>query len=544
MSTPAPAKAITYTDWRAQVEKDILAKNPKGSFEKSYVAKTSEGIAVQPLYTDADVAGLDAAASFIRASRLPKGGWQWTPLDKPETCPCEDPASDPVAALLLTGSLEKTFAANFDELAARVKNNPGARQAAVTACIYHEAAANAVQELAFALATAVAYTRELAARGIPAETALNAIRTEFAVGVDFFMEVSKLRAYRLLWANVAAAFNASAKTAFIGARTALWDKTVLDHHVNLLRLTTEAMSAVVGGCDTLLIRPFDGVGQEPTELGKRMSKNLHDLLADEFSLAQAMDPAGGSYYVEKLTDELARNAWKLFQDIEAKGGMIAAVKSGYVQSLVAAAAKEKQKLVDSRRRVFLGTTLQPNLKDKPPQTAPKPPCAAAGQAAAETAEKLVRRRGAEDFETVRAAGDAFAAKNNGQRATVFLARMGPPKQHKARADFSTGFMSIGGFEIAKGASGFASADEAAQAAANSGAPIAILCSTDDTYPELVPAFAKKLKELSPKTAILVAGAPGENEAAWRAAGVNEFINIRSNVRTTLAQLQKLAGVIA
>lgn len=545
MSNPSPVKSVTYEQWRAQVEKDLVAKNPKASFDKSYVLSTPEGIAVQPLYRAEDVAGLESASNLIRATRTAKGGWQWTPLEKPENCPGKDNALDPIGAILLKGAIEKTFAENFDEMAARIKKNPGTRQVAVTASVFHEAGGNAVQELAFALAASVNYIKELVARGFSADEAAKAIRVDFAVGVDFFMEVSKLRAFRLLWASMTEAFGCADKTAFIGCRTAMWDKTIFDHHVNLLRITTQAMSAVVGGCDTLVIRPFDGVDQDPTELGRRMSRNLHDMLADEFSLAQAIDPAGGSYYVEKLTAELAQKAWTLFQDIEAKGGMVAAVKSGQVQALVADAAKAKQKLVDSRRRVFLGTTLQPNLKDKLPSTEPGKCCPSqAEKSSAETAQKLERIRGAEDFETVRIAGDMFAEKNGGKRAQVFLARMGAPKQHKVRADFATGFMSIGGFEIAKGASGFATADEAAQAAAESGAAIAILCSTDDTYAELVPAFAKKLKELAPKTAILVAGAPGENEAAWREAGVNEFINIRSNVRATLTELQKLAGVIA
>ena len=215
-------------------------------------------------------------------------------------------------------------------------------------------------------------------RGItPAQIAARA-QLGFAVGVDFFMEAAKLRAARILWAKTAGGFGADgdAQNVFLAARTATWDKTLYDPHVNLLRITTQAFSAVVGCAEAIDIRPFDEVTGNATELGERLSRNLHEILAKEFCLEHQVDPAGGSWYVEVLTDQLARRAWALFQEIERQGGMVKAVLAGYPQGLVAKAAADRQALVDTRRRPILGVTVQPNLREEPRPV----PAAAVGEA--------------------------------------------------------------------------------------------------------------------------------------------------------------------
>jgi methylmalonyl-CoA mutase len=369
--------------------------------------------------------------------------------------------------------------------------------------------------------------------------------------------------------------DAGAQKVFIAARTAAGDKTLYDPHVNLLRVTTQAFSAVVGGADAIDIRPYDEVTGASTELGERLSRNLHVILAEEFSLEHQIDPAGGAWYVEVLTEQLARKAWTLFQEVESRGGMAQAVLAGFPQSLVAKAAEDKQALVDTRRHPILGTTAQPNLREEP-RNAPRAGAAAVTRrksvpksiksfsalqvAAAKrttlptlriawtqkreagpTAPALRPFRAAGGFETVRRTGDDFLTRT-GKRARVFLARMGPPKQHKARADFAAGFFAIAGFEIDDRKS-FATAEEAAAAAAASGAAIAVLCSTDNTYPQLAPVFARRIKAARPALVVVLAGHPGEREQEFRTAGFDEFIHLRSNVRTTLAQLQRLAGVL-
>ena len=599
VSAPNPRSA-TYDNWRSVVKQELNGV----PMEERLVTQTSEEIDVLPLYRREDAgdlfhAGAPGEPPYLRGTRHPDGNslrweartgpneYEFSPLpalalalgSAKRGAPVHA-AADPLGWLLGRGSLPMTMACCFDDLAEGIKEAGTAglpvRTVGIGAQIWHESGANSVQELAFALATGAEYWRQLLDRGIaPTQVAVRT-QIEFAVGVDFFMEIAKLRAARVLWCRMTRAFGAGDETqkAFVVARTATWDKTRFDPHSNLLRITTEAFSAVVGGADAIDIRPFDEVSGDPTELGLRLSRNLHDLLAEEFDLEHQVDPAGGAWYVEVLTDQLARRAWALFQEIEREGGMAKAVLAGHPQGLVAKTAADKQALIDSRRRPILGTTVQPNLREVPGPAAttaaaaatkrksvPKPIktfsaliAAAAKRTTLPTlriawtqkrdsgpaAAALKPFRAAEGFEAVRQAGDDFLSRT-GMRARVFLAKMGPAEQHKPRADFSSGFFAAGGFEL-DGRESFATAEAAADAAVASGAVAAVLCSTDETYPELAPVFARRIKAAKPALAVILAGPPGEREADYRAAGFDDFIHIRSNVRTTLLQLQRVSGV--
>jgi methylmalonyl-CoA mutase len=584
----------SYEDWRKTVEQEL-----KGApIEKRLVTRTPEGIDVQPLYRSGDATGSPTQALSRRAAkRAGASGWSWdvdpgvttvefSPLPALAVAVSAGRTSvaesgDPLGWLLTHGSIPMPLPTCFDDLAAGVAEadrlNLSGRTIGVGCELWHEAGANAVQELAFALATGAEYWRQLKDRGVAPDRIAARTRVGFAIGVDFYMEVAKLRAARALWAKLAAAFGATGESCqpYLAARTANWDKTVYDQHVNLLRITTEAFSAVVGGADALDIRCFDEVTGKPTELGERMSRNLHQLLAKEFCCEHQVDPAGGAWYVESLTDQLCRKAWALFQEIEKQGGMAQAVVAGYPQGLLAKSAADKRASLDTRRRPILGVTLQPNLREEArpapangtapgrKKSVPKPIKSFAALVAAAkkrttlptlriawtqkrdsgpSATALQSFRAASEFESLRRVGDDFLART-GRRARVFLAKMGPPKQHKPRADFATGFLAIGGFEM-DGKKTFATAEEAADAAVASGAAIAVLCSTDETYPELAPAFVRRIKSAKPGLLVLLAGHPAEREAEFRAAGFDEFIHIRSNLRSTLAQLQRQAGLLS
>jgi methylmalonyl-CoA mutase len=328
------------------------------------------------------------------------------------------------------------------------------------------------------------------------------------------------------------------------AATARWNLTRLDPHVNMLRVTTEALSAVMGGVDALHIAPFDAVtGTGSGEaFSRRIARNVHALLAGEFGLDGPADPAGGSWCIEALTDELARKAWEIFRGYEALGGLAAALRAGAPQKLVAEAALEKAQAAGARRMGLVGTNLFPNLRETP---------LAAG-AAENTAEKgelkeiitpLRAFRAAAGFEALRDASAAFASRT-GARPKVFLAKLGPVAQHKARADFAAGFFAPGGFEILAKSS-FANAEEAAKAASESGAQAAVLCSTDDTYPELVPAFARALRANGSLQTFVLAGQPAEEtlRAVYALAGVEVFIHLRASLEETLGNLMKKFGAL-
>lgn len=682
-TTAMPADALTaaLARWKKTVEAELKG----ASFDKKLVTRTFEGVALQPLYTRADLASVPDLATrpgeapFLRGVR-PQGYQDRTwgiaqeiavrsPKDfntalvadlmrgqdcvvlAPATAACNGVAistlgdlttalagvdlgavpahlragadalplaalhfahadqrgfswekltgsltADPLGEWVTAGQLIDGLGARYDSLAEWTtwcaKHAPQLQTIGVNSAVWGDAGGTAVQELAFALAAATEYLRALEERGVKPDVAGALMCFRFAVGPQFFTEVAKFRAWRPLWTRVLAAFGvtgAAATRATVCATTGRTNKTLLDAHVNLLRVTTEALSAVLGGCDNLHIAPFDEVTGATDDFSRRIARNVHTLLAEEFSFTQTADPAGGSWYVEKLTDELARKAWALFQTIEGHGGLAAALRAGIPQKLIAEAAAEKTDAVGKRRLGLIGTNLFPNLKESPlTASTSAPPGAAASKPALSTplaslpagaawparfeAALAAARTGASieqlaalsaaagsteaaiatitpwrasaGFEQLRAASADYAQRI-GHRPRVFLAKIGPALQHKARADFSAGFFTPGGFEVLAKQS-FDTAEAAAEAAAASGAPIAVLCSTDETYPALVPAFTATTKTARIGGMIVVlAGLPADPAvvASYRAAGVNEFIHVRANVHDLLAKLLKQIGAL-
>jgi methylmalonyl-CoA mutase len=478
-------------------------------------------------------------------------------------------------------------------------NAPDLQTVLVRGHPYHDGGGNAVQELAFAIATGVEYLRELQARGVAIDQGAPRIMFAFSLGSNFFMEVAKLRAARLLWAKVVAELGGDGDSQMmrIHARTSSWTKTLYDPNVNMLRSTTEAFSGVLGGCDSMHISPLDEVARVPSDFTRRVARNAHTVLRDEAGLTRAIDPAGGSWYVENLTDRVARSAWDLFREVEKQGGMTKALQAGFPQEQVAAVSAERAKAYAQRRDVFVGTNMYPNAVDEPlaasevdhglvhearvaelqvyrdtidpqwrqsaleklAQAAPDNRIDAAVHAVlggatigdlcmalctGETMDPLIDpvkiQRGAEAFERLRRRSEAFAERT-GARPKVFLANMGPIPQHKARADFCRGFLEVGAFEVI-GNDGFETTEQAVEAAVVSGAAAVVICSTDKTYPDLVPPLTKGIKDAKPEATVLVAGYPSDHIDAFKQAGVHDFIHVRANCYELLDKLQDNMGV--
>ncbi len=544
-----------------------------------------------PVHIRGGASAVAIASLYLEAAR--RRGMGWSNLTGSLT-------ADPIAAWAGSGQLATKLDRMYGDLAGWTNwaemYLPELRTIGVDATLWGNAGAVATQELALALATATAYLRELRQRGVAPKVAAARMVFQFAVGPQFFMELAKFRAFRPLWLRVTQAFGVKAEdaaAATLHAETAQWNKTLLDPHVNMLRATTEALSAVLGGCDALHIAPFDEVSGRTTDFSRRIARNVHTLLAEEFHFAETADPAGGSWYVEKLTDEVARRAWAEFQEIEKRGGIVAALESGYAQEIVGKAAMEKRDAVAKRRLGLVGTNLFPNLKEKPlaknvvvnsepaairageigKRRKPIPAPKIGGDWAKSFGELLAAARAgatigqltqwlpggdepapmiatvpalrvAAGFEALREATSSFAERT-GARPRVFLAKMGPPLQHKARADFSAGFFTVGGFEVLAKQS-FTTAESAAEAASKSGARVVVLCSSDETYPELLPVFGRELKTAAPDSILVLAGLPAEAAtiARFRESGVDEFIHLRANVHDVLANLLKQIGVLA
>ena len=517
----------SYEAWRKEAEATLDG----APFEKKLVTRTLEGIDVQPIYRKEDLAGLSHLGSLPGEAPYVRGTRTVNTWGISQDCACA-PGFDPLHKLV-AGKLDQSLEAAFEDLA---KTDA----IAVNTRLYHNAGGNAVQELAFALATGVEYLRQNEARGVSVEQTASKITFGFSMGADFFMGIAKLRAARLLWSRVVAASGGSevAQKMRIHASTSLWNKSKLDPYVNMLRNTTEAFSAVAGGTDTLFVGPFDEVVRQPDEFSERIARNTQVILSEECHFDHVIDPAGGSYYVETLTSQVAETAWAIFQQIEKVGGMLKALEAGIPQQQIKAVAAKKAEAIAQRRLSLIGVNVYANATEKPLASSDPNwrPCSCGQSESAHKVETLSVQRGAEPFEKLRAAVGASDKKK------VFLANMGPLRQHKARADFSTGFFQPGGFDVLENR-GFQTVDEAVAAAVASGAPVVVICSTDDTYPELVPALTQKLKAANPCQIVVVAGFPKDHIDAFKAAGVDEFIHIRANCYEVLRGIATKLGVI-
>ncbi|HNX30791.1 MAG TPA: methylmalonyl-CoA mutase family protein [Holophaga sp.] len=488
---------------------------------------------------------------------------------------------DPLGALASKGSLPMSLDQAYDQLADLTgwAKAESPRSLTLVACgrPWHEAGGNAVQELAFTLASAVATLRALEARGVRVEDAAGRMLIRQAVGGNFFMEIAKLRAMRVLWAQVVRACGGSDEAAKIHlhAMGGKFNKTQFDPHVNILRGTTEAFAAVVGGADSIHVAPWDvALSQVPGDLGRRLARNTQIMLREESRLDQVADLAGGSWAVETLTHQLCVAAWKLFQEVDAMGGLKAALDAGFPQAKIADVATARRKAIAQRTNVIVGNNQYANPTEALPEVrtldhealkatlGPKAAAARKGavkgtgfQALVEAApnatlgelavrgegpkvEPLKAQRAAEVFEGLRKAVLAYRAKHQGPQ--VFLANLGPVGTYMPRLDFTRGLFQVGGFEVADQA-WFKTPEEAAEAALASGAPVVVAVGLDATYVEAVPVLAKALKAGGVKT-LLVAGLLKEQEEAFKAAGVQDFVHVRSDVQAVLSGLAKTLEV--
>jgi methylmalonyl-CoA mutase len=532
-----------------------------------------EGVdASLPLAVVGATAAVPAAAFAVAALKAKKAD-----LTKADLCF----GFDPVGTLACHGTLPMSLDQAYDQLADltrwAVTNAPKARTLVACGHPWHEAGGNAVQELAFTLASAVATLRALETRGVSVDEAASRVLFRMSVGGHFFMEIAKLRAARVLWAQVVRACGGSDEAAKIRlhAKSGRFNKTQFDPHVNILRGTTEAFAAVVGGVDSLHVAPWDAVlSQVPSDLGRRLARNTQIMLREESRLDQVVDLAGGSWAVETLTHQLCVAAWKLFQEVEAMGGLKAALEAGFPQTKIAEVAAARRKAIVQRTDVIVGTNQYANALEAMPEVKPLdhaalqaafgPRAAAARQGnrkgssfqslveAAPNAtlgelavrgngpkvEPLKGHRAAAVFEELRKTVLAFRAKRQGPQ--VFLANLGPIGTYMPRLDFTRGFFQVGGFDVADQA-WFKSPEEAAKAALESGAPIVVAVGLDDTYVEAVPVLAKALKAGGIKT-VLVAGLLKDHAEAFKAAGVEDFIHVRSDVHAVLSGLAKTLEV--
>ncbi|MFE7313231.1 methylmalonyl-CoA mutase family protein [Streptomyces sp. NPDC057555] len=424
--------------------------------------------------------------------------------------------ADPLGLLARTGDdsgLADGLAAAA-ALAGRVAESaPGIRTVAVDALPYHEAGGSAAEELGASLATGVAYLRALTAdsSGLDADAACRQLEFRYAATADQFLTIAKLRAARLLWARVAEVCGASSAGAAQRqhAVTSSVMMTRRDPWVNMLRTTVAGLSAGVGGADAVTVLPFDAALGLPDAFARRIARNTQSVLLEESHLSKVIDPAGGSWYVERLTVELARAGWAFFKEIEGAGGQAAALRSGMLGERLASTWRRRSEDLAHRREPITGVSEFPHLAEAPLEREPAPEPAGGG---------LPRVRRDDAFEALRARSDARSAAG-GARPQAFLAALGPVAAHTARVAFAANLFQAGGFETATEQ---VTAESVAAAFAASGARIACVCSSDAVYAEQAAEVAAALKAAG-AVRVYLAGKPGERGAEFVAAGVDTFV---------------------
>jgi methylmalonyl-CoA mutase len=382
-----------------------------------------------------------------------------------------------------------------------VADYPGLRALTVDALPYHDAGASPAQELGCSLATGVAYLRALTDAGLSVEQAAGQLEFRYAATADQFLTIAKLRAARRVWSRVVQASGASAASGAGAQRQHAVTSSVMtterDPWVNILRGTLACMAAGVGGADAVTVQPFDSALGLPDSFARRVARNTQSILVEESHLARVIDPAGGSWYVEQLTDELARAGWAWFQEIERAGGQAEALRSGLVRERIAATWAEREADLAHRREPITGVSEFPNLAEKPVLREPLPAAGASGNGGLPT----VRRSQA--FEALRSRSDAELAAT-GRRPRLFLAAIGPAAVHTGRSSFAANLFQAGGIETVLGQG--ADAASLAEAFAGSGATVACLCSSDRLYAEQGEAVLAALRTAGARR-VLVAGKP-------------------------------------
>jgi len=489
---------------------------------------------------------------------------------------------DPFVFLLNKGYYPKPTEAlkqDIVQIAAFAKETlPAVRPLCIDARPYHNSGATIVQELAFALAAASEYLSLLTEAGLETDQAATCLHLSFSIGSNYFLEMAKLRAARVLWNNLVEAYEGDPKkaTPCLHGETSRWNKTLYDPYSNMLRSSTEAMSAAIGSCDSVTVLPFDLHFRNPDSFSKRIARNQQVILSEEAYLHKVSDPSAGSYYIEKLTDALGREAWQLFQEIEAEGGLFKAIEHGTIQSAIQESQEQRDREIATRKRIFIGT----NQYSDPVETSDEIQTSSESTVSLDSSDATFSRQDSEDEPLVAFLARSFtegaklgdlvdhlfnyqkqeyrtvhpyrgsrpfeelrqATEQHESTPLVLMLPLGNRKIRKARAAFASNFFGCAGYKIEEPV-GFESVKEAITAIEEKNPDIIVLCSSDEEYKELVPELGKQVEELDSKPIMVLAGNPKEKKDTYRQSGVDVFIHAGSNVLETLMDFQRQLGIL-
>jgi methylmalonyl-CoA mutase len=399
---------------------------------------------------------------------------------------------------------------------------PGLRPFVIQAEEFQEHAGGSIEEVGFAISAGAEFLDRMLERGASVDRAADSIAFSFAMGPDFFVQIAKLRAFRLTWAKVAESFggNPQHAKATLHARTTTWNKTIYDPHVNILRATTETISAILGGAESISVAAFDACYKQPDESSRRLARNTQLILKQEAHLARVADPTGGSYLIEAITNSIALKAWKLFQELEDAGGFQRAIAAGSILCVLERRGQSRQDGVNHRRLCLTGTNRFANPGEKASEHL-KPSCSEP------------QMRVASRFEALRLRTEH--AERSGVRWRIVLAETGDPKMRHARSQFAADFLACAG--ITADMQSFESPIEIAASAAK----VLVICSSDPEYMPIIEELMPKLKADGNQPHVLVAGNPDTREQLT-ALGVEDFIYVGSDAIEVLLKVQRQIGI--
>jgi len=519
---------VSTEEWEATIQADLKGAD----YEKKLVWKTLEGIAVKPYYRKADTDGiswlldnLPGEFPFARGTKKTDNNWEIRENIYEEDIAAANAAAkhalkrgaDSVCFLHGTQADIEALAAGIDK--SKVHFDFIENKSVIKIHSFHNDGANIIQELSIALSAGLEQMDALTEAGQTAEQAASQITFGISVGSRYFLEIAKIRALRILWANILKQYGVTG-TAKIHASTSMWNASVFDPNVNMLRVTTEAMSAAIAGADSITVIPYDAVFKKPDEFSCRIARNVQLLLKHECNFNKIVDPSAGSYYIETLTEQIASKSLEAFKKLESEGGLKAALQNGSIQKAIDESWKQKEKLISQRREVFIGTNQYPNLQEK-------------------MSEKITTtlniRRGPEVFEKLR-----LQTEKSGKTPKVFLWTAGDLGMRLARATFIKNFFGCAGYTIID-TNGIPGVAEGIELVKKNAPQIVALCSKDEEYLELAKEIFPALEKEFPNIVRIIAGNP-KNAEDLKAAGAQDFVHVLTNAIDSLNSYQKKLSV--
>ncbi len=451
---------------------------------------------------------------------------------------------DPFKTLVLKGHDEVSKQTHLEEIESNIEltedNSIPYNVLTVHSYPFKSAGSNIVQELAFSLCSSIEYLTLLIERGLNVDKICRHILFSFSISSNYFMEIAKLRAARLLWSKIVEQFNPVNVTDSkmkIHCHSSHFNKTIYDPYVNILRESLETMASAIGGADSIHLNPFDNYYKYTDTLSKRIARNTQLVIKNESYLDKVVDPAAGSYYLEILTKSISEESLKLILEVENHGGFLSALKKGFIQNKIAKNKNKLKKNISTRKEVFVGTNQYPNPDEQMFEEFIYSEKEENFSDHVTEIEPLRIFRATEDFENVRLNTEK-KIKESGKNIKVFLFPIGNQGMRKARANFAFNFFGCGGFEVIDNP-GFSTIDQGVKEVSKNNCDIVVICSSDDEYPELAPKIKNQLSKLNPAIKVIIAGFPKKFADDLLKIGIDDFIHIRSNALEILEKYQKI-----